>query len=253
MLENQTPLFRFLVQLGDDALIISQRLSEWCGHGPVLEQDIAITNITLDILGQARLWYQLACDHSTTFNNEDDLAYLRDARNMSNLLLTEQPNGDWGQTIMRQYLYDAFKKMYYTALEQSNHASISEIAHKCKVETTYHHKWSSEWVKRLSLGSDEGHQRMQNALNQLWRFHQELTMSSDVDIAISSEGIGILPSEIKETYEAQITQHLVACNLTIPADLQSVTGGRKGIHTEHLGYILAEMQYMQRVYPNLQW
>lgn len=253
MLKDQSPYFRFLVQLGDDALILSQRTSEWCGHGPVLEQDIALTNITLDILGQARLWYQLAVDQTQDFKDEDQLAYTRDSREMTNILLVEQPNGHWGMTVMRQYLYDTFKKMYYARLEESGQASISEIAHKCRVETTYHHQWSSEWVRRLALGTDEGNDKMQHALNTLWRYHQEITQDNEADIAMLNEGITVTPSMIREDYQQEIKTYLESCGLSIPDIRNEITGGRKGIHTEHLGYILAEMQYMQRAYPNLEW
>jgi len=253
MISNQLPIFRFLVQLSDDAMILSQRLSEWCGHGPVLEQDIALTNIALDILGQARLWYQLASEHTEDPVDEDSLAYRRDAREFTNIILVEQPNGDWGQTVLRQYLYDTFKKMYYASLSQSSNATVAEIAHKCLVETTYHHKWSSEWVKRLGLGTEESNTRMQHALDRLWRYHHELTIPDGVDLEMAGSGIAPDPGDMKEHYSSLITDHLIQCGLRIPADQTVITGGRKGIHSEHLGYILAEMQYLQRVYPNLEW
>ncbi len=253
MIENQLPIFRFLVQLGDDALILSHRLSEWCGHGPVLEQDIALTNIALDILGQARLWYQLACEHTSENMTEDKLAYTRDSAQMTNLTLVEQPNGDWGRTVMRQYLYNAFKKMYYTRLGETHYASIGEIAHKCKTETNYHYKWSKTWVQRLSMGTEEGHRRMQDALNRLWRFHHELTMPSAVDLEVSAEGIAPNPVDLKDAYLSEITGFLTECGLTIPEDKTVITGGRTGVHTEHLGYILAEMQFLQRAYPDQEW
>ena len=253
MIENQLPIFRFLVQLGDDALILSQRLSEWCGHGPVLEQDIALTNISLDILGQARLWYQLACDHTSESMTEDKIAYKRDSAQMTNLTLVEQPNGDWGRTVMRQYLYDSFKKMYYSRLSETHYASIGEIAHKCKTETNYHYKWSKTWVQRLSMGTKEGHTRMQDALNRLWRFHHELTIPSATDLEISAEGIAPNPADLKDAYLEEISSFLTECTLTIPDDKTVITGGRKGIHTEHLGYILAEMQFLQRAYPDREW
>jgi len=253
MINNESPLFQYLIQLGDDALILSQRLSEWCGHGPVLEQDIALTNIALDILGQARLWYQYASEQTEAELDEDKLAYLRNITDYRNVILTEQPNGDWGHTIVRQFLHDTFKLLLFKELSNSNKPVIAEIAHKCHTETTYHAKWSSEWMIRLGDGTVESKNRMQNALDRLWKYHHEFTLPSGVDLEMT--GLGIAPdlNDLKENYDYNLEIVINKAGLKIPEDKNVITGGRKGIHSEHLGYILAEMQHLQRSYPGQTW
>lgn len=253
MITNESPLFQYLVQLGDDALILSHRLSEWCGHGPVLEQDIALTNIALDILGQARLWYQYASEQTDSDLDEDKLAYLRNVTDYRNVILVEQPNGDWGQTVARQFLHDNFKLLLFKELAKSNQPVIAEIAHKCQIETTYHVKWSNEWMIRLGDGTIESNRRMQEGLNKMWRFHLELIQPSGIELEM--HGMGIAPdlNNIKDLYAFNLEQVIKKANLQIPESQNIITGGKKGIHSEHLGYILAEMQHLQRSYPGQTW
>lgn len=251
--QQESPLFKYLLQLGDNALILSQRLSEWTGHGPVLEQDIAMTNMALDILGQARLWYQYASEITDQNVTEDDLAFLRSEREFKNVLLVEQENGDWGQTIVRQYLYDAFQMRLLAALSESKDQTISEIAQKCLKETKYHHRWSSEWIMRLSLGTDHAHQRIQSALDKLWDYHQELVTSSPDDLWAAETSIAPSLAAIKEKYQNDINSVLIAADLNIPPTEPTMFKGKEGVHSEYLGPLLAEMQIMQRSYPGLEW
>ena len=253
MISNESPLFQYLVQLGDDALILSHRLAEWCGHGPVLEQDIALTNIALDILGQARLWYQFASEQTEQEIDEDKLAYLRTVSEYRNAILVEQPNGDWGLTIVRQYLHDTFKLLLFKELKNSTHPVIAEIAHKCHTETTYHAKWSSEWLIRLGDGTEESKTRMQSALNKLWRYHHELVQPDGIDLEMHGSGIAPDLNDLKEIYYNNLKEGIIKAGLNVPENKNMITGGKKGIHSEHLGYILAEMQHLQRSYPGQIW
>ena len=253
MIANESPLFQYLIQLGDDALILSHRLSEWCGHGPVLEQDIALTNIALDILGQSRLWYQYAAEQTTAELDEDKLAYFRSDTEYRNVILVEQPNGDWGQTVARQFLHDNFKLLLFKELAKSSQPVVAEIAHKCQIETTYHVKWANEWLVRLGDGTVESNKRVQEGLNKMWRFHLELIQPSGVDLEM--HGLGIAPdlNELKDQYAFNLEQIIKRANLQIPKSQNIITGGKKGIHSEHLGFILAEMQHLQRSYPGQNW
>ena len=257
------------MEFADNALIIGHRLSEWCGHGPVLEQDIAITNTALDHLGQARNFYQYtaslinempATERNELFNSvayaknkdnftEDDLAYLRDAWDFKNTLLTEQPNTDWAYTIARSFFYDHFNFQVYTALvEHSPDENIKAIAQKSLKEVTYHKRWSSEWVIRLGDGTEESHEKMQNAINDLWSFTGELFKLSSMD------GLALDLDQIKNNWSTEVTAILEEATLdTPPSDTWMQDGGKKGVHSEHLGFILAELQYMQRAYPNMEW
>lgn len=260
-----------LLQMADNALILGHRLSEWCGHGPVLEQDIALANISLDHLGQARSLYQYAAvlynslsneDKASLFSSaalqqklengevldEDDLAYLRDAWDFKNVLLVEQPNKDWAYTVVRSFFYDAFNFYYYTSLLNNNNPTIAAIAEKSLKEVTYHLRWSSEWMIRLGDGTDESHKRTQEAVDERWMFSGELFNASDADKAM---GIGI--EAIKAQWLIKVEEVMNAATLTLPANAWMQEGGKNGIHTEHLGYLLAEMQFMQRAYPNMEW
>lgn len=250
---NFSPMFEYLLQLGDNALILSHRLSEWCGHGPVLEQDIALTNISLDILGQARLWYQYAGEITSPQVDEDTLAYMRDAHEFRNILLVEQPNGDWGKTIVRQCFYDTFQLLLLEELKKSNQQVIAEIAAKCLTETTYHAKWSSQWVIRLGDGTEESNHRMQTAVNDLWRFRHEAVLPSVADKEVA--GLGMAPNldDLKEAYFERLGAILQKAGLLTPDAPHVIKGGKDGVHSEHLGFILAEMQHLQRSYPGLEW
>lgn len=248
-------LVNYLLHLGDNTLILSQRNSEWCGHGPVLEQDIAITNISLDLIGQARSFYQYAATLQGNGATEDSLASLRDERSFKNCLLTELPNGDWGQTILRQFFFSVFQYLLYEQLQQSKDSTLAAIAEKSLKEVTYHLRWSSEWVIRLGDGTEESHQRMVKALEELWSYTGEFFIPADYETAAASEGIGIDVTTLKQPWLDKVQEILQEA--TVPsASREGIwmhTGGKSGKHTEHFGYILAEMQYMQRAYPGAEW
>jgi len=248
----------YLLHLADTSLILGHRNSEWCGHGPVLEQDIAITNISLDLIGQARNFYQYAAklmskqtpDRPVT---EDTLAYLRDVREFRNLLLAELPKGDWAQTILRQFFVSAFQSLLFTEMQKSKDLQLSAIATKSLKEVIYHLRWSSEWVIRLGDGTEESHKRIVNALEYLWPFTGELFMPSDVELELAEGGTGVDPSRLKTDWNERVSAVLTEATLQVPEEGWHQSGGKKGIHTEHLGYILAELQFMQRAYPGNEW
>ncbi len=243
----------YLLQMGDNALILSHRLGEWCGHGPVLEQDIALTNIALDLLGQARMWLSYAGEVEGAGRTEDDLAYLRDAHQFRNVLLVEQPNGDWAHTIVRQFFFDAYHYYCYQALLQSRDERVAAIAEKALKEVTYHLRYSSEWTIRLGDGTEESHRRMQAAVDDLWMFTGELTTPNEVEREAAAAGIGPDLGQVKALWDAKVHEVLEEATLAIPTNNWMQSGGKDGRHTEHLGYILAEMQFLQRAYPGLQW
>lgn len=245
--------FDYILQQADNCLILGQRLAEWCGHGPILEQDIALTNISLDLIGQARLFYQYAAEIQGEGKTEDDLAYLRDAWGFKNVLLVEQPNGDFGFTIMRQFLYDTFSCHFYEALMNSSDERLASIAAKSHKETLYHMKWSADWVIRLGDGTVESHNRVQQALNELWSYKDEIVLETSVDSAALAAGYGISLTELKEKRDAKITAVLEEATLSIPEGTYSHKGGKEGVHSEHLGYILADLQFLQRAYPGNEW
>jgi len=253
MLENKSTLFEYLLYLGDTSLILSHRLSEWCGHGPILEQDIALTNITLDILGQARFWYQLAAEESAAGLDEDQIAYFRESNEFRNLLLVEQPNVDWGQTVLRQYMYDCFITTYLQALTHSSDSKIAEIALRSVHESQYHYRWSSDWLLRLGAGTPKSKTIMQESLNQLWRFHQEPIVAASFEVEMAAQGIAPDLETIKTEYLDKLHTGISKAGLVVPDDGRLLAGGKQGVHTEHLGYILAEMQHVQRTYPGLEW
>ncbi|MCS7036895.1 MAG: 1,2-phenylacetyl-CoA epoxidase subunit PaaC [Saprospiraceae bacterium] len=245
--------FPYVLQLGDNALILSHRLSEWCGHGPVLEQDIALTNIALDLLGQARLLLTYAGEIEGLGRTEDDLASFRDAHQFRNVLLVEQPNGDWAHTIVRQFFFDAYHYYHYQALLQSRDERLAAIAQKALKEVTYHLRYSSEWTIRLGDGTEESHRRMQEAVDDLWMYTGELTTPNEVEREAAEAGVGSDLTQIRPLWEAKVREVLEEATLQIPGNSWMQSGGKDGRHTEHLGYILAEMQFLQRAYPGLQW
>jgi ring-1,2-phenylacetyl-CoA epoxidase subunit PaaC len=258
----------FVLHLADNALIIGHRNSEWCGHGPILEQDIAVTNISLDLIGQARNFYQYAAE---LINNsrktesskapplegfgeasEDTLAYLRDVREFKNCLLVEQPNGDWGQTVLRQFFFSAYQFYLYRQLQENIDEQLAAIAAKSLKEVTYHLRWSSEWVIRLGDGTEESHQRMLKAIDELWSYTGELFMPADYE-----KQMDIDFSKIKEEWHQKVKTVFDEATIIPPSGGGGAvfmhTGGKSGNHTEHLGYILAELQFMQRAYPVSEW
>lgn len=246
-------LIDYSLHLADNALILGHRNSEWCGHGPVLEQDIAITNISLDLIGQARNFYQYAAELKADGSTEDSLAYLRDNREFKNCLLVEQPNGDWAKTILRQFLFSAFQSFLYQELQNTQDAQLAAIAEKSLKEVNYHLRWSSEWVIRLGDGTEESHKRMVQAIDELWMYTGELFKTSSYELGAANDGLGIDPSSLKIKWEEKVKDVFDEATLSYPANVFMQMGGKEGRHSEHLGYILAELQFMQRAYPNSQW
>ncbi len=245
-------LTAYVLRLGDNGLVLSQRLGAWCGHAPELEIDLALANIGLDLLGQARNFLTYAAELEGD-GDEDSLAFGRDERQFSNLLLVEQPNGNFADTIARQYFIDAWHVALYSRLVQSRDAQLAAIAAKSLKEVRYHLRFSRGWLERLGNGTALSAERMQQAINELWRFTGELFEADDVDLALSEEGIAVDARTLRDAWEAEIMTGLKDAALTVPEEAAYRSGGRQGLHTEHLGPMLAEMQYLQRVYPGQQW
>jgi len=246
-------LIDYTIHLADNALILAQRNAEWCAHGPILEQDIAITNISLDLIGQARNFYQYAASLKADGSDEDTLAYLRDVREYKNCLLVEQPNGDWGQTILRQFFFSSYQYLLYEQLQQSRDEQLTAIAAKALKEVTYHVRWSSEWVIRLGDGTKESHDRMLKAINELWTYTGELFIAAAYEEVAVNEGYGIEVASLKNKWEERVKEIFAEATLPFPGTTFQQTGGKTGTHSEHMGFILADLQYMQRVYPGCEW
>lgn len=245
--------FEYLLRLGDSSLIIGHRLSEWCGHGPILEEDIALINIALDFVGNATSLLTYAAQVEGKGRTEDELAYLRNEREYRNLLITEQPNGDYAATIVRQFLYDVYTYLLYEELKNSKDETLAAIAAKSHKEITYHLRHSTEWMYRLGDGTEESHQRMQNAVNELWMFTGDLFDMDEVDAILIKEGIAPDLNKIKNAWEKRVKEVITEATLQVPTTAAKQKGSREGRHTEHLGYLLAEMQYLQRAYPGAKW
>lgn len=246
--------YQYILRMGDNALILGHRLSEWCGHGPVLEQDIAMTNIALDQVGQARSLLQYAAQLEGRGRTEDELAYTRDVMEYRNVLLVEQPNEDFAYTIVRQFLFDAFNALLHQRLIQSSDEHLRAIAEKSLKEVTYHLRYSSEWIIRLGDGTAVSHEKVQTALNDLFIYTGELTTPDEVDQLIFEAGIGPDLHALQATYHAKVDDILQEATLQKPEVKYMQSGGKDGrMHTEHLGYILAELQFVQRAYPGMEW
>ena len=267
-------LIDYTLHLADTNLILAQRNAEWCGHGPILEQDIAITNISLDLLGQSRNFYKYAAklindsaksqtakvppleiaeqsegyERSSREASEDSLAYLRTEREFKNLLLVEQPNGDWGQTILRQYLFSQFQYLLFTQLQNNKDEQLAAITTKALKEIKYHVRWSSEWVVRLGDGTEESHSRMTKAVDEMWRYTGEMFMPADFELEA-----GFDVSVLKDEWLKKVSTVLKEATLPVPEKTFMQTGGKTGTHTEHLGFILTDLQYLQRAYPGAEW
>ena len=249
----QDHLYNFLLHLGDNALVLGHRLSEWCGHGPILEQDMAMTNIALDLVGQSRNIFQLAANIKGEGATEDTLAYMRDTTAFKNVLLVEQKNGDFGKTVMRQFLHDAFNYARYQSLLTSNNKDLAAIAEKSIKEITYHLKWSSEWVIRLGDGTEESTRRIQDALEDLWPYTGEMFKPTDYETACHEAGIYPGMDGLKAEWDAEVKAVFAEAGLTVPEEAWMHKGGKRGVHSEHLGFLLAEMQFLQRAYPGQEW
>jgi ring-1,2-phenylacetyl-CoA epoxidase subunit PaaC len=250
---RNSALFEYVLRLADDSLILGQRLGEWCGHGPILEEDIALTNISLDLIGQAISLYDLAAEIEGKGRNHDQLAYLRFENEYKNVLLVEQPNGDFAMTMLRQFFFDAFRLPLYEALMQSPEAQLAAIAAKSVKETRYHLKHSSEWVIRLGDGTEESHNRAQAAIDHLWRYTNELFFEDSNDQQLQTEGLVPNLKVIEATWKQTVNAVLEEATLSIPSNNWKFNGGREGRHSEHMGFILSDLQYMQRAYPNMEW
>ncbi len=250
---HQEALLTYTLRLADNALILGHRLGEWCSKAPILEEDLAITNMALDMIGRAESILRYSAQLEGKGRTEDDLAYKRAERKFYNHLLIEQPNGDFAYTIARQLLNSSFEFYYYTALMNSSDSTLSAIASKSIKEIKYHLKHASDWTKRLGDGTEESHNRMQKAIDDLWMYTGELFEMDEVDELLKDSNIAPDTTELKGKWKTYIIDVLTESKLTVPNDDYMQTGSRQGIHTEHLGYILADMQYLQRAYPTAKW
>lgn len=251
--DSGDPLLEFLLRMGDNCLVLGHRTSEWCGHTPVLEEDIAIANVSLDLIGQAQLWLEIAGEVEGKGHSADNLAYLRDAGGFRNFLLAEQPNGSYGQTMMRQFLFDAWHYFMLRRLENSSERRIAEIAEKAVKEVTYHLERSTDLVIRLGDGTPESHQFMQEALELLWPYTGQMFDADGIDEAAIASGIMPVPGEIRPDWDDHVGRALKAATLEIPREAYLHKVPARNVHTEHLGYILADMQFLQRAYPGATW
>ena len=250
---TQQALFSYVLRHADDCLILAQRLGDLVSRAPELEEDIALANIALDILGTGRRLLQYAGELEGAGRSEDDLAFGRIEREFTNLLLTEVPNGDFGQTMARQFLFDAYQDLLWNRLIESNDETIAGIAGKARKESAYHLRHSRLWVVRLGDGTEESHRRMQAGLDAVWRFTGEMFMDDDVDAAAAEAGFGVLPSTLRNDWHATVGEAMAEATLELPADTSTRTGGRTGRHSEEMGPLLAEMQYMYRSFPGASW
>lgn len=251
MLEEKISAYSIL--LGDQSLILGQRLGELCGHGPILEVDIALTNIALDLLGQARLYYQLAAEFSDKYEDEDQIAFLRREKDYNNCVLVEMPNGDFGDTIVRQYLFDVFHLLFLKQLKGSNEKRLQAIAEKSIKEVSYHVNFSGDWIIRLGKGTELSNQKIQKAIDTLWPYTNELVQTSALEEEMIEFGIAPNVAELKEEYYQQVRSKFAEANINLPEDKWSPILGKEGLHTEHFGYLLSDLQYLQRSYPNSKW
>lgn len=266
----------YTLRLADDALILGHRLGEWCGHGPILEQDIALTNTSLDHLGRARSLYQYAAEQFNAMPDaerakyftsqalqdlassgaviyEDDLAYLRDGWDFKNVLLVEQSNNDWAYTIARSFFYDVYNYLFFTELQKCKDETFAAIAEKSLKEITYHMRWSSEWILRLGDGTAESHTRIQNAVDELWMYTGELFLANDTDNAMLQQGTGVDLAKIAPLWKERVNAIFGEATIKVPVTTWMQEGGKNGRHSEQLGYILAELQFVQRAYPGMEW
>src|SRR6266702_2814502 len=246
---SETPLVLYALRRADDALILGHRLSEWCGHAPMMEEDMALSNIALDLIGQARELYSYAAKIEGKDNDEDKLAYLRDVRQYRNLLLVEQPNGDFAQTLVRQFFYSAFVDLYWRAMMTSRDATLAAIAAKSEKESAYHLRHASEWIIRLGDGTEESHARAQAAIDTLWAFTGEMFSVDDSERGLIDAGIAVEPATLRAQWLKTVSEVVEQATLSLPNNSWMQQGGRSGRHSEHLGHLLSELQSMQRTFP----
>ncbi len=246
-------LHQYVLGIADNSMILGQRLGELCGHGPNLETDIALTNISLDLFGQTRSYFSYAASLLDTPATEDDLAFLRTERQYKNVLLVEQPNTHFGYVILRQFLFDSFHVLFLTELSKSKDQTLAAIAKKGIKESRYHVRFSGDWVKRLGDGTPESHQKITEALNDLWPYTKELFKMTPTEQAAAQAGVGVDLNSLEEAYMEHVSQVLNEATLALPETKFFQFGGKEGKHTEHMGYLLADLQYMQRTYPNMTW
>lgn len=249
----QNNVIQYLLRLGDDRLVLGHRLSEWCGHGPILEEDIALANIALDLIGQANLFLGLAGELEELGRDADQLAYFRDETAFRNLQMVELPRGDFGFTIARQFLFDAWSVPLLGTLAESTHTQLGALAARALKESRYHLRHSSEWMIRLGDGTAESHARVSGALAALWRYTGEMFLSTPLDESLAREGIAPEPGSLRSAWDAHVREVFSRATLEVPEDPDVATGGREGRHTEHLGHLLAEMQILARSHPGASW
>jgi ring-1,2-phenylacetyl-CoA epoxidase subunit PaaC len=245
--------FNYLLRLGDDSLILGQRLGEWAGHAPSVEVDLSLSNLALDLIGQATHFLGLAGAVEGAGRDEDALAFRRDAFDFTNCLMVEQPNGDFAQTVARQLLFSTWQNLMFERLADSADKELAAVAAKASKEVTYHVRFAADWVERLGDGTEESHRRMASGLAWNWRFVEELFNTDEHDLAMIARGIGFDPAGFRTEYDAQIACVLRSATLTTPGPHRMIAGGRSGRHSEHLGHLLAEMQFLPRAYPDAKW
>jgi ring-1,2-phenylacetyl-CoA epoxidase subunit PaaC len=250
---SQEALFKYILRLGDTSLILAQRLSEWTGHGPFLEEDLALTNIALDIFGRAKSLLEYAAKVEGKGRTEDQLAFFRNDREYYNALITEQPNGDYAKTIIRQAFVDCFDLLFYSELAKSKDQTLAGIAQKSIKEISYHKRHSFSWIIRFGNGTEESMARLQKGFGDLWQYTGELFEMNEIDELLIKEGVAVDLSALKPKWEKEIKELLDQAHLQIPENTYMQKGSRKGLHSEHLGYILAEMQSLPRMYPDAKW
>jgi len=249
----ETPLVLYALRRADDALILGHRLSEWCGHAPALEEDMALANMGLDLLGQARELYSYAAKVEGRGNDEDKFAYLRDVRQYRNLLLLEQPNGDFARTMVRQFFYATFADLYWRAMMRAGDPTLAAIAAKSEKESAYHVRHSSEWIVRLGDGTEESHRRAQEAIDELWAFTGEMFEIDDSERGLIDAGMAVDPGALRAKWLKTVSDVVNEATLVLPSNDWMQQGGRSGRHSEHLGHLLSELQSMPRTFPGATW
>jgi ring-1,2-phenylacetyl-CoA epoxidase subunit PaaC len=252
-ISDKQDLVDYTIALGDDSLTLGHRLSEWSSNATFLEEDLALSNVALDFIGRARMFYSYACEVEGAGRSEDDIAYLRDCRDYRNLLICELPIGDFADTMARQFVIDVYEVSFYSALMKSADETLAAIAAKAIKESRYHLRRSEEWVKRLGDGTEESHHRIQRAFDTVWGYTHELFEVDEAEQGLIDAGIAVDRPALKAGWERQVQEALIEATLESPDDEWSIRGGRDGMHTEHLGYLLAELQFIQRAYPGLEW